>query len=442
MKEIIKKILFYDKIYDFIKTSFVYQAWKRLMGNIANTFYGYPSKDFFVIGVTGTNGKTTTVNLIHKMLNDKVGPTVMVSTAVIKIGDKEIINEKKMTSLDIFDLQSILSTAKSKGCKIAVLEVSSHGMDQYRFEGVDFDFAILTNLTHDHLDYHGNFNNYINAKKKLFKYVLRNNKSNKYAVFPADDKIGRTWSDDMAFDKKITFGVNNSAILRAENIVEEIDSTSFDIIYLGKKFHMKTFLPGTYNVYNILSALSVAVHIGLDMEQAVASLSGFKGVSGRMEAVKLNGVNYFIDFAHSPDALDKTLAFLNTIKKDKKLIVVFGAPGNRDKLKRPDMGSIAYSYADVLIATDDDPDTENRIQILNQLTEKIRDLNTPNKELYIIPERELAIKFATEQAKEGDFVMFAGKGHETVQLTNFGRKKWNDKDILENLINTSTKVEG
>lgn len=434
MKEFIKKILFYDKLYWFIKTSFVYQAWKRLMGNIANTIYWYPSKDFFVIWVTGTNGKTTTVNLIHKMLNDNVWPTVMVSTANIKIWNKEIINEKKMTSLDIFDLQSILATARYQGCKIAVLEVSSHWIDQYRFEWVDFDFAILTNITHDHLDYHGNFDNYVDAKKKLFKYVLRNNKSNKYAVFPSDDKIWRSWFDNMAFDKKITFWINNSATIRAENISENIDSTSFDILYLWKKIHVDSCLPGLYNVYNILSALSVAVHIGIDLDQAISSLSWFRWVSGRMESVKSNWINYFVDFAHSPDALDKTLNFLRTIKKDKKLIVVFGAPGNRDKLKRPDMWSIAYSYADVLIATDDDPDTENRIQILNQLTEKIRDLNLPNKELYIIPEREFAIQFATEIAQKWDFVMFAGKWHETVQLTNFWKKKWNDKEILLKII--------
>ncbi|MFZ2150832.1 MAG: UDP-N-acetylmuramoyl-L-alanyl-D-glutamate--2,6-diaminopimelate ligase [Candidatus Absconditicoccaceae bacterium] len=434
MKELIKKIIAYQKIYDTIKTSFVYQARKRFIGHLANVVYGYPSKDFFIIGVTGTNGKTTTVNLIHKMLNNRVGPAVMISTAVIKIGNKEIINEKKMTSLDVFDLQSILATARSRGCKIAILEVSSHGIDQYRFEGVDFDFAMLTNITHDHLDYHGSFNNYVDAKKKLFKYVLKNKKPNKYAVFPADDVVGRKWAEDMAFDKKITFGIKNSAILRAENIIEKIDSTEFDILYLGKSYHMMTYLPGAYNVYNILSALSVAVQIGLDMEQAISSLIGFKGVSGRMERVEKDGINYFVDFAHTPDALEKTLTFLQDIKKDGKLIVVWGAPGNRDKLKRPDMGSIVYNYADVMIATDDDPDTENRMQIINQLTEKIRDQNGGEKQVLIIPERYLAIKLATQIAKPGDLVMFAGKGHETVQLTNFGKRKWNDKDVLLEII--------
>jgi len=434
MKELIKKIISYQKLYNTIKTSFVYQAWKRFIWHLANVFYWYPSKDFFIIWVTWTNWKTTTVNLIHKMLNEKIWPTVMISTAVIKIWNKEIINEKKMTSLDVFDLQSILATARSQWCRIAVLEASSHGIDQYRFEWVDFDFAMLTNITHDHLDYHGNFDNYVNAKKKLFKYVLRNKKPNKYAVFPADDRMGREWAEDMAFDKKVTFGIRNSATIRAENIIEKIDSTEFDVLYLWKSYHVFTYLPGAYNVYNILSAISVAVQIWLDIEQAISSIQWFKWISGRMERVEKNWTNYFVDFAHTPDALEKTLTFLQDIKKDGKLIVVWWAPGNRDKLKRPDMWSIVYNYADVMIATDDDPDTENRIQIINQLTEKIRDQNWSIKQVLIIPERYLAIKLATEIAKPWDLVMFAGKWHELIQVTNFGKRKWNDKDVLLDII--------
>jgi len=434
MKDFIKKIIAYQKIYNNIKNSFVYQVWKKFIWYLANLFYWYPSKDFFVIWVTWTNWKTTTVNLIHKMLSDKIWSCVMISTAVIKIANKEIVNEKKMTSLDVFDLQSILSIAKSKWCKIAVLEVSSHGIDQYRFEWVDFDFAILTNLTHDHLDYHGDFNSYINAKKKLFKSVLKNKKSNKYAVLPADDKIWRNWFMDLPFDKKVTFGIKSSATLRAENIIENIDSTEFDVLYLWKLYHMKTHLPWTYNVYNILSALSVAIQIWLDIEQAISSLQSFGWISGRMEPVQKNWINYFVDFAHTPDALEKTLTFLRNIKWESKLIVIWWAPGNRDKTKRPEMWSIVYNYADIMIATDDDPDTENRIEILNQLTQKIRNLDKIDKEFYIVPERYYAIKFATEIAKKWDFVMFAGKWHETVQFTNFWKRKWNDKKTLLDII--------
>ncbi|MBU0627433.1 hypothetical protein KKG31_04460 [Patescibacteria group bacterium] len=229
LKKIFKKIIFYNKIYDILKDSFIYQAWKKLNGQLANLLYGSPSKDFFVIGVTGTNGKTTTVNLIHKILNDTVAKTMMISTANIKIGDKELKNKKKMTSLDIYDLQSTLAIAKDSGCKIAVLEVSSHGMDQSRFEGTDFDCAVLTNITHDHLDYHGTMEHYIQAKKRLFTYVLRNKKASKYAVLPADDAVGRKWFDELAFDKKVNYSVTSSSMLKAEKI--NYTTTGSEIIF-------------------------------------------------------------------------------------------------------------------------------------------------------------------------------------------------------------------
>jgi UDP-N-acetylmuramoyl-L-alanyl-D-glutamate--2,6-diaminopimelate ligase len=155
--------------------------------------------------VTGTDGKTTTSTLIHKIMNDHVGKTLLISTAAIKIGDQEIFNEKKMTSLDVYDLQATLTTARDNGCKIAVIEVSSHGLDQYRFEGVDFDMGVLTNITPEHLDYHGTFANYVAAKKKLFQYVLNNPKKNKMAVLPKDDETGRKWFDTLSFDKAINF---------------------------------------------------------------------------------------------------------------------------------------------------------------------------------------------------------------------------------------------
>jgi UDP-N-acetylmuramoyl-L-alanyl-D-glutamate--2,6-diaminopimelate ligase len=195
-----------------------------------------------------------------------------VSTANILIGDQEVPNTKKMTSLDIYDLQSTLAMAKDAGCKIAVLETSSHGLDQYRFEGIEFDFAVLTNITHDHLDYHGTMERYIQAKKKLFDYVMSNKKQNKYASFPADDKVGRERFDEMPFDKKLSFGIVSSASLRADRIVEKTDGTEFSFSYLGKSYEVKTHLLGKFNVSNILAALSVAIQIGVDIQKAITSI--------------------------------------------------------------------------------------------------------------------------------------------------------------------------
>lgn len=431
MKSLLKKIFFYDKLYPVLKTSFIYQARKRVNGQIANALYSNPSKDFFVIGVTGTNGKTTTVNLIHQILNDNVAKCVSVSTANILVGNQEIPNKKKMTSLDIFDLQSTLAMAKDSGCQIAVLEASSQGLDQYRFEWIAFDFAVLTNITLDHLDYHGDMETYTNAKKMLFDYVIKNTKKNKYASFPMDDKIGRQRFDEMPFDKKLGRSIQWSSSLKAENIVEKTDWTEFAVSYLGTSYPISTHLLGSFNVYNILAALSVALQIGVNMDDAIASVQKVVGVTWRMECIEKNGVHCFVDFAHSPDALEKTLQYLSSIKWEHKLITVFWAPGLRDKVKRPIMWEVVDQFADLIIATDDDPDTENRFSILQELTANIK-RKTLGKDFFIIPERKLAIKFALESAKAGDVIMFAGKGHETVQLTNLWRRKWSDMEEIEN----------
>ena len=435
MKKFIKKMIRYDKIYDSLKDSLVYSYWKKINGKIANYINDNPSKDFFIIWVTWTNGKTTTVNLLHKLCNELLAPTVMISTACIKIWDVTQLNDKKMTSLDAYQLQAILADAKNKWCRIAILEASSQWLDQSRFEWITFDYAVLTNITRDHLDYHKNMDNYAEAKKKLFRYVLDNKKEVKYATFPADDKIWRDRYEEMPFDKKITFSLQKTSTLKAENIIESDESTEFDIFYLGTKYHTTCKLLWEYNVYNYLAALSVWIQIWLDINSCIQCLSEFEWVSGRMEKIEDKDITYFVDFAHDPDALEKTLTYLYKLKKDHKLILVFGAPWNRDKLKRPEMWSIWWHFADIVIATDDDPDTENRLKILRQLTEKIDYKWNTKKELYIIPERELAIKFATQLAQPWDIVMLAWKWHEPIQRTNFGTRKRNDKDELLKILN-------
>lgn len=440
MKSLIKKLIAYDKIYDFLKTSVFYQLRKQLNGQIANTIYGKPSKDFFIIWVTGTNGKTTTVNLIHKILNDCVSKTMMVSTANIKIWNKEIKNTKKMTSLDIYDLQSNLAIAKDAGCKIAVLEVSSHGLEQYRFEWVKFDCGILTNITHDHLDYHKTMDNYAKAKKQLFKYIMLNGKNHKYAVLPTDDGYGRKWFEEFAFDKKISYSIHSSSFLKAENVKEYKDKTTFDINYLGKIYHITTHMVGLFNIYNILAALGIALEIGVNIEKAITAIEEFMGVEWRMQRINHQGITAYIDFAHTPDALEKALAYLKTIKGNWELITIFGAPWVRDKTKRPIMWQIAANYSDIIIVTDDDPDTENRIKIVDQIQKWIKN-KTLGKDLFIIPERTLAIKFATNIAKPNDILMFAGKGHESVQYTNTGKRPWSDfEEVKKNLKEKNNQV--
>ncbi len=430
MKSIIKKLIAYDKIYDFLKSSVIYKYRKQLNAQIANAIYANPSKKFFVVWVTGTNGKTTTVNLIHQILNDNVGKTIMVSTANIKIWNQEITNTKKMTSLDIYDLQSNLAIAKWAGCKIAVLEVSSHWLEQHRFEGVNFDCWVLTNITHDHLDYHKTMENYAKAKKQLFRKILHNGKNHKYAVLPLDDNYGRKRFDELAFDKKISYSVHSSSFLRAENIQEFKDKTTFDINYLWKIYKIQTHLVWTFNVYNILAALGLSLEIWVPITQAIDSIQKFTWISWRMEKVESNGITAYVDFAHTPDALDKSLSYLKSIKWDWKLITVFGAPWLRDQAKRPIMWKIVSSHSDITIITDDDADKENRLQIIKQIQDWM-----PEKKLgqdyFIIPERSLAIKLATQIAKTGDILMIAGKWHETCHITNTGSRPWSDLEEVK-----------
>ena len=412
----------------------MYHVWKKTSGKIANAMYGSPSKDFFVIGVTGTNGKTTTVNLIHKILNENVGKTMMISTANIRIWNEDIKNTKKMTSLDIFDLQSTLAIAKRAGCKIAVLEASSQWLDQYRFEGVNFDFAVLTNITHDHLDYHNTMEEYAAAKKTLFDYVINNWKNNKYGVFPVDDAYGKRRFEELSFDKKLSYSINASSFLKADKIDESKEETHFTFNNLGKEYEVHSQLPGKFNVYNILAALWVAVEIGVDIEKAIKSVEGFTGVDGRMQKITKGNLNAYVDFAHTPDALEKTLSYLSNIKWSGKLIVTFWAPGLRDTEKRPLMGQIVAQYADIAIVTDDDPDTEDRRSIIQGIT-KWMSSKTLWKDLFIVPERRLAIKLATELVNGWDTLMFAGKWHETVQYTNLRKRKRSDAVEVQKALN-------
>ena len=441
MKKLIKKIIRYDKIYATLKDSFFYQAYKKFRAKAANELYENPSKDFFVIWVTGTNWKTTVVNLLHKILNDNVAPTVAISTANIKIWNEIMENTKKMTSLDSFDLQQTLATAKASWCKIAVLETSSQWLDQHRFEWIKFDFAVLTNITLDHLDYHKTMDNYADAKKKLFKYVLSNGKDKKFAAFCVDDKTGKKWFEEMAFDQKISYGIYNSAVIKATKIEEWFEWTYFEFSYLGQKFSWTTPLIWSYNICNIMWAISVAVSIWLKIEPILKSIEEFNGVSWRMEPIYTNDVKYFVDFAHTPDWLQKTLDFASAQKWEWRLIAIVWAPWNRDKEKRPIMWEIALKYSDIVIFTDDDPDTENRLSILNQLSKPIQEKWYPSrKKVFVIPERRYALQFATEISKKWDIVVSCWKWHEQIQLTNFGKRKWNDKKVLTKMLELQHKT--
>ncbi len=394
--------------------------------------YENPAKDMFVIWVTWTDGKTTTCNLIHHVINKNLGKTALITTAVIKFWDEVLANEHKMTSLDPKELWKIIQIAKEVWCTYLVLEVASHGLHQHRFEWVDFDMAVLTNITPEHLDYHKTFENYVNTKKELFLKVMRNKKSNKIAILPKDDESWRRWIDELTYDKMISYSITTSSMVKAENIDIQYNRTKFSFNFLSKETSIDIWLPGIYNVYNTLAAISAWLVLGIEQEKIAESLKSFEWVVGRMEPIQHNGVSYFVDFAHTPNALKAALIYIKEIKWDHKTIVVFWAPWNRDKYKRPEMGRIASQLADIVIVTDDDPDTEPRLRIIQEVAWWI------SRELWddymIVPEREYAIRLATEISKPWDIVLLAWKWHEHVQLTNFGKRPRSDKAVLENIL--------
>ncbi len=433
MKNFFKTLLMYDKIYPMLSKTSFYKLFKKFYGQAAATFHSNPANDFFVIGVTWTNGKTTTVNVLHYLLNKHVGKTFTVSTAYIKIWDEEIFNESKMSSLDQFKLQELFVRAKDEWCQIAIIETTSHGLDQYRFEWIGFDMAVLTNITNDHLEYHGSFDAYVKAKKQLFDWVARSQQTS-YAVLNKDDPTWRKRSESYNFDNLLTFWLSSNASMTAQSILEERDQTTCEVSYLGEIYQLKTTLLWRYNIANILTALSAAVLMWVDAKEAVASVAEVWWVLWRMDSLDHEGTRYYIDYAHTEDALDKTLHYLNAIKWDGRLIVLSWCMWDgRDKAKRPRMWALLDKYSDIVVLADEDPGDENRLTILDDVASGIT-LKKHGKWLFVLPERHHAIQFITDIAEKWDTVFLAGKWHEEVMLTARWRRDWSDRRELETIL--------
>ncbi len=354
----------------------------------------------------------------------------MISTINVKIGDEAIFNDTKMTSLEPMELFKYLVLAEQEWCEYVVLEVSSHALDQHRFYGVEFDGAILTNITPEHLDYHRTMEEYIATKKKLFQNVMNNSNGKRLAVLPKDDPVGRKWADSMMFSNQQFFGIESNASVQADNIQSHKDKMSFEFSYLGTDYQIETGMLGEFNVYNMLAAIAMGLNLQVSIDDVVDSVQKVNWLPGRLEYFEKQGINFYLDYAHTEDALEKVLDYLNTIKGDSRLIVVFGAPGMRDKYKRPKMWKIADELSDVMIVTDDDPDKENHLEIIKQIAEGVD--REYGDDYWIMPERYYALKLAIDIADEWDLVAMTGLGHQQCQVTNFGKRDWNDKEkVLE-----------
>ena len=426
---------------------------RKSLGLLAAEFYRNPSTKIKVIGVTGTDGKTTTAALIHHILETSAKKCGLITTIAAKIDGKEIDTGLHVTSPDAVKVQSLINEMVEKKCEYAVVEVTSHALDQERFFGIYFDCAVLTNITHEHLDYHKDFTSYREAKMKLFENALS------YVVINKDDPSYEyilkrvTKSTDILFyslsDKDVTIYAHNLNILETEN--------NFEVIEGVNSYILTSNLPGEYNVSNILAAITCVRAYGIDYDSIKKALSTFKAPKGRLEEIKnQRGYKIYVDFAHTPNSLEKVLTYLRmrlvSENPNGKLIAVFGCAGERDELKRPLMGEISTNIADISIFTTEDPRSEDVNKIISQMEKgtlktvskniginnyhaTVRGSNVNNKTrnyYFIIPERGEAIAFAIQKlARKGDIVVVCGKGHEQSMAYNSVEYDWSDEEAVK-----------
>lgn len=393
------------------------------LGIIASNFYDKPSEKLNLIGVTGTNGKTTTVSLLFRLfmsLGFKVG---MLST--IENGINEQVLPSTHTTPDPISLNHLISQMAEAGCEYVFMEVSSHAIHQNRIAGLDFKVAVFTNITHDHLDYHKTFKEYIAAKKKFFDDL----NSNAYALVNLDDKNSGIMIQNTVARKR-TYALKSMADYKAKVIENHFDGMLMDVD--GIQFY--SLLSGDFNAYNILAVYSTAKLLGFSGTEILEKLSSLSGAEGRFQIIRSEKKKAFavVDYAHTPDALLNVLKTINALRtRNEKLICVVGAGGDRDKSKRPEMAEIASRLSDMLILTSDNPRTEDPEEILKDMMKGV-DPAKKSKTL-VISNRKEAIKTAVNFAQPGDIVLVAGKGHEKYQEINGVKHPFDDKKILEEL---------
>lgn len=395
----------------------VFHLSEAILGNI---LYGFPAKKLTVIGVTGTNGKTTTVQFIARILEQSGKRVAVASTINFKVAGEEIVNRSKLTTLSRLKLQKFLRQAVDAGCTHAVLEVSSHALDQNRIWGIPCDIAVMTNVTREHLDYHQTMAEYRRAKQRLFLLAKR-------AVISLDMVEPEYFHPDTK-KPAIFYSIKNpQAHLFAESIGLDFKGTEFMVD--GVKFHLH--IPGLFNIENAMAALGVAQLLGIDFTVAKEALGSVTSVPGRMELVpNTMNADIIIDYAVTPDAFEKVYASILPLKiPGTKIIHVFGACGERDRGKRPQMGEIASSYADIIILTNEDPFYEDPEQIIDDIEKGVT--KKKNKNYFRIFDRREAIRKALSLAEIGDIVLITGKGAETSLAIGSQRLPWSERAVIE-----------
>ncbi len=396
-----------------------------LVAIAANIRYGFPAKTLKVIMITGTNGKTSTATLVAGML-EHAGYKVGVNTTAFYRYDGKTTNKKSSRTLeDIFVLHKMLKNMKRAGCEYIVLEATSQGLDQNRLWGVPCEVAVMTNLTQDHLDYHGNMQRYAAAKFKLFK------RRPNFVILNRDDEWFDYFNKAAAKKRKLGYGEDKSADAQIANSNSHKDGSDFTLKIDDQKLRLRTKLTGKFNVYNAAAAALVGFVEGLTPEQIAHGLASVNGVPGRMERIDAGQpFDVIVDYAHTPDALEKVLNAARHLTKG-KLMLVFGATGNRDRSKRPLMGEIAAEYADELFVTDEETYNEDGAVIRAAIIAGITASGTKVTE---IADRKAAIAAACKAAKKGDVILITGLGHELTRNMGGRSIAWNDAEVAKEIL--------
>ncbi|MEK6755038.1 MAG: UDP-N-acetylmuramoyl-L-alanyl-D-glutamate--2,6-diaminopimelate ligase [Bacteroidota bacterium] len=400
---------------------------RKALAVMSANYYGHPSKSMTMVGVTGTNGKTTTTHIIKSILEASGQPVGLVGTIEYKIGNDVI--PASHTTPESLELNELLARMVQSGCTSVSMEVSSHALHQSRVYGLKYDVAVFTNLTQDHLDYHGSMDEYFRAKRLLFDGLS----DDAWAVTNVEDEWGLEITHSSAA-RRLTYGESASADVQARDIHLSIDGTSFAIQYGGQTTTISSSLVGRFNVYNILAAFSAGIALGLPTAVIAKGITAVKSVRGRFERVSSpEGWTAIIDYAHTPDALEKCLRTIHDVlpKANRgRIITVFGAGGDRDRTKRPLMGKVASSLSDVTIVTSDNPRTEDPQRIIDDIVQEV----PGNVRMIQEADRRTAIEKALQQAKAGDVVLIAGKGHEDYQVIGREKIHFSDREVVEEFI--------
>lgn len=391
----------------------------KALAVISSNFYGNPDKKLRIIGVTGTNGKTTTTMLIKKVLEGCGYKAGLIGTNDIIIGDTVVPSPN--TTPEAPDLFGYFAGMVAENCDFAVMEVSSHSIALGRIYGIDFEAGLFTNLTQDHLDYHKTMENYAETKSDFFSFCDT-------AVINNDDEYADVMKKNIK-NRLVTYSVKNPSDYKAVNVIHEDSGVSYDVLMNNKEVHIDFPIPGGFSVYNSLGVCALCEAIGIEPKKIADGLRNAETVKGRCELVPIDKpYKVIIDYAHTPDGMENILTTVNEFKKG-RVICVFGCGGDRDKGKRPKMGAMGKKYSDIVVVTSDNPRSEKPESIIDDIMEGIKDRDN----VYTEPDRKKAIKLAMSMAKQNDIVLLLGKGHETVQKFKDYNIEFDERKIVREL---------